>query len=248
MTGSIAWRDLSGNAIKVMVALMRMDDGTRNGELFFAVRKASEETGLDPKTASKALTELETHGFIAAVERGSFSQKVSKATQWRLTWLPMTGRGPTNDWQRWQPTETVPCNLLRREKFPKPVGDFPETVKRGPDTVGKSPTVKRASPSNCTIATVGKSPTQVVYHGGSDRQAMVDDVQCNELRNAVRQWLDEQKLRQSYLARLASITESKLSRFLDPRAGRSLSQSDFDLLAAIVGDHHEATLKRVRSA
>lgn len=104
MTGSPAWRDLSGNAVKVLVALQRLDRGPDNGNLFFGARKATDETGFSRNTVMRALRELEDHGFIAAVERGHFQVKGGPATRWRLTFIsaPAIAGPATNDWQRWQ--------------------------------------------------------------------------------------------------------------------------------------------------
>jgi hypothetical protein len=54
MTGSAAWRDLSGNAVKVLVAVQRFDRGADNGALFVGVRTASQETGLSDNTVKRA--------------------------------------------------------------------------------------------------------------------------------------------------------------------------------------------------
>lgn len=106
MTGSAAWRDLSGNAIKVLIALQRLDHGGANGALFFSARKASDETGLSRNTVMAALRDLESHGFIVAVARGEFHRiKRSPATTWRLTFAtaPALSMPTTNEWQRWRP-------------------------------------------------------------------------------------------------------------------------------------------------
>jgi len=137
VTGSAAWRDLSGNAIKVLVALMRFDKGGDNGEIFMSVRTAAEETGLSENTAWRALRDLEEHGFIAATDRGHFKRKHRPATQWRVTWQAAQGKAPTRDFEKWQPVgknsrsqnlmETVAKIETVEETFPSTVANI-ETV------------------------------------------------------------------------------------------------------------------------
>jgi hypothetical protein len=43
-----AWRDLSGNAVKVLLALVSRDNGTRNGAISFSVREAADTANLSP--------------------------------------------------------------------------------------------------------------------------------------------------------------------------------------------------------
>ena len=105
ITETAAWRDLSGNAIKVLIELVRANNGDNNGALFLSVRDAATLLGLSPNTAGKAFHELADHGFIAVTQKGSFSQKVRHATCYRLTWLPApkaTKRAPTHEYKNWQ--------------------------------------------------------------------------------------------------------------------------------------------------
>jgi len=108
VTGCEAWRDLSGNAAKVLIALLRYDRGGDNGALFMSARAAGLEAGLSKNTANAALRELEEHGFIASTEIGHFHSGGGKATQWRVTWQAVKGiegvpnMPPTRDFERWQ--------------------------------------------------------------------------------------------------------------------------------------------------
>jgi len=114
ITGTSAWKSLSGNAIKVLLALVRLNDGSNNGKIFFSDRQASVETGLARNTCIKALRELVEKGFLRIVEKGHFDRKVRHATVWRITWLAAPGLGgPTRDFEKWKPPE----NKMRAPKL-----------------------------------------------------------------------------------------------------------------------------------
>jgi biotin operon repressor len=84
MTGSVAFQDLKGNDLKLLIAMQRLDNGSNNGNLFLSARKASEECGLSRNTVMQSLRSLEEHGFIVAMERGHFKVKGGPATRWRI--------------------------------------------------------------------------------------------------------------------------------------------------------------------
>ena len=167
VTGSDAWRDLSGNAIKVLVALLRFDKGGDNGELFLSVRMAAKETGLAENTAWRALRDLEEHGFIAVTDRGHFNRKHRPATQWRITWQPAQGKAATRDFERWRPCgkkarsqnlkETVATSITAEETSALPVANFA--------TGGTEKS--RVSSSDAAA----KNGTQLVCQGHSEHRA-----------------------------------------------------------------------------
>lgn len=106
ITGTDAWKSLGGNAIKVLIALVRLDNGEKNGQIFFSDRQASFETGLARNTCIKALRELVEKGFLRIVEKGHFDRKIRHATVWRYTWQAVPGlSGPTRDFEKWKPSE-----------------------------------------------------------------------------------------------------------------------------------------------
>ena len=117
VTGSPAWGDLSGNAIKLLIALQRLDYGDNNGNLYFSARKASCETGLARNTVMKGFLELENHGFISAMDRGYFQVKGGPATRWRITFrsAPFSNLPATNEWQQWKPLNGVSRAQIRAE-------------------------------------------------------------------------------------------------------------------------------------
>ena len=101
---SEAYRHLSGNALKVLLSLVRIDNGTRNGQIAYSYRRAADDTGLSPRTCMRCLTELQDKGFIVCTKKGSFSRKVLHASLWRYTWQawPEGKLGPTRDFEKWK--------------------------------------------------------------------------------------------------------------------------------------------------
>ena len=104
LTASEAWRDLSGNAVKLLIYIATFDNGSNNGELFMSERHAADGIHVSKKTAHRLLAELQEKGFLAQTAPGSFKTKRSPAAQWRLTFKPWPSRskGPTNEWRNWR--------------------------------------------------------------------------------------------------------------------------------------------------
>ena len=103
---TVAWAYLSGNAIKVLLALVRIDDGSKNGHIFYSDRQAALDTGLSRNTCIKAFRELVDKGFLRIVEKGHFDRKVRHATVWRYTWQAVPGLcGPTREFEKWKPDD-----------------------------------------------------------------------------------------------------------------------------------------------
>lgn len=100
-----AWLDLSGNAVKLLLHLVRIDNGKRNGQIAYSSRRAAEDTGMSEKTCRRCFQELQDHGFIRCTQKGAFSQKVQHASLWRYTWAawPEGKMGPTRDFEKWRP-------------------------------------------------------------------------------------------------------------------------------------------------
>jgi hypothetical protein len=105
MMDTDAWRDLSGNAVKLLLHLVKMHNGSNNGDLFLAERDAAAALGIVKNTASRAFQDLVSHGFLRVSQLGSFDVKVGRATSWRLTFLHARGNGPTHEYRKWRPDE-----------------------------------------------------------------------------------------------------------------------------------------------
>jgi len=104
---SIAWKHLTGSAVKVLMTLASFEKGANNGEFFMSVRSGAERSGLSKDTVNRALHELMGKGFIYCTERGGFSRKTPHAACWGLTWVPgPTGtpyRAPSHEYEKWRP-------------------------------------------------------------------------------------------------------------------------------------------------
>lgn len=252
LTGSAAWRDLSGNAIKVYIALARFNLGDNNGNLFFSVETGMKETGLARNTVSRGLRDLEEHGLIAAVERGYFQVKGGPATRWRLTHIPAPSCKPslpTHDYHRWHPVEKG--NKLRSQNLTPTVSKIETTLETFPSAVSNIETAPVETPLVSVDPSISKIDTQLVYHGqgafqgvsdagkqaetaGGPSPKSVDPGLLEELRQRTRTYLDGAGLgAQSRLALAARISGGTLSKFLD---GRRLSRTHFIALQLAIPD------------
>ncbi len=156
---SVAWRHLTGTAVKLLLALARLEKGENNGEFFLSVRKACEITGLSKNAVNRAFHELMDKGFIYCSESGGFSRKTPHAACWGLTWVGgpkgSPHRAPSHAYEKWRPQENRgPRN------GDKVVPDF-ETVgeirRQECPQIGDSDETKMAE--DCEIAAVFKSGT-----------------------------------------------------------------------------------------
>ena len=106
---SAAWADLTGSAVKVLLALASLDNGERNGALCLSARQGSELTGLGKDAVNRALNELIGHGFIYCSQPGSFDRKVRHAATYGLTWVAgqpgSKHRAPSHSYESWQPAK-----------------------------------------------------------------------------------------------------------------------------------------------
>jgi len=145
ITSSEAWRHLSGNAVKVLLALVARDDGTRNGALGFSCREAADVTALGERTCWRCLIELQEKGFIVCTHKGGFNRKVLHSSLWRYTWAPWPGgrpAAPTRDFEKWRCMEIRGCKICNRTvvvsdessgNFAPPVAEFTTDEMETPD-------------------------------------------------------------------------------------------------------------------
>lgn len=120
MMQSPAWQSLSGNAVKVFLA-MATKHWAFNGNLVFSVSQAGKALGRDPSTGSRALRELKERGFIIEEATAKFGATGRLATEWRLTPFPVQRGGniqfaATRDYQRWKPPELEPAKPEKKQK------------------------------------------------------------------------------------------------------------------------------------
>lgn len=239
MTGCAAWRDLSGNAVKLLVAMMRLEHGSNNGDLFMSARHAAELIGVAKMTGHKLLIELEEHGFIRPVERGYFQVKGGPATSWRLTWLPWPGHGgPTREFEKWEPSG----NKTRYQKLSAAVSKIDTLSETFPATVSKTNTAPTETSHSSDPSSVSNIGTQTVSHGHGANPAPDstgnmdgpsqhvppskggDEQNATVIRDKVKSLLQSSPAgTQSRLAEAARIPGGTLSKFLND--GKALSSA-----------------------
>lgn len=248
MTGSPAWKALTASAIKLLVALQRLDNGENNGDLFLSVRKAQDEIGLSRNTVAAAFKDLEDKGFVVPVVLGSFKVRGGPATSWRLTFVPAPSKrlAPTHDWQRWQPNG----NKTRFQNLTSAVAISDIDVGNSEFAVPKIATGTTET-SHVSISTpVAIIATQVVCHrqGATDvettvrKQAistasvsskMIGNDQLADLRGRMRGHLRRSPVgEQGRLAVMCSIPGGTLSKFI---SGRGLSCAHALSLQLVLG-------------
>ena len=104
--GTPAWQALSGNAVKVLIELIKLNNGSNNGGMFLSARQAADRANLSSNTAAKCLTEIVEAGFVDIVEKGAFSRKTKAATTYRLTWHPVGNDVPAKPGLQRAPTHS----------------------------------------------------------------------------------------------------------------------------------------------
>ena len=104
---SPAYESLSGDALKLLLAVWKRHDGANNGAISFSTREAAALLHGNKNTAAKRFRELVDKGFLAVENKGAFHVKVRHATTWRITLESASGRPPTRDYQRWRPAPSV---------------------------------------------------------------------------------------------------------------------------------------------
>lgn len=99
-----AWNDLDPVSRCAYIEMKRRYWGTNNGQIVLSLRELVSGLGISLATASRALRNLEDHGFINTMQKGSFHRKVKHATEYRITeyGCDVTGALATKDFARWQ--------------------------------------------------------------------------------------------------------------------------------------------------
>lgn len=121
LLNSPAYRSLNCTARALIPEVAKRFNGENNGRISLSVREAAAGLGVNKDTAGKAFHALMDRGFLEAKVKGSFDWKQSKATEWRLTWLPCGGDKPTKEFMSWDQPEkkqiTVPLRGTAGPKF-----------------------------------------------------------------------------------------------------------------------------------
>lgn len=83
---SAAYRDLSFSARSMLIEVVNYFNGRNNGSIFIASKILSAR-GFSKNTATKALKELRSHGFLFMTKRGG---SIAGGCSWfAITWLPI---------------------------------------------------------------------------------------------------------------------------------------------------------------
>lgn len=86
---SPGYRSLSATARLVLIELMAQSNGKNNGDLS-ATRTMAREWGIgSPVTLQKALSELESAGWIVQTRSSLFSRHGARCALYALAWLPI---------------------------------------------------------------------------------------------------------------------------------------------------------------
>ena len=222
ITGCDAWLALSGNSVKVLIALARFDDGGSNGELYFSERTGAKATGLSRNTVKRCLAELIEKGFIAQTKPGAFNRNNLLAATYRLTWVAAPGckpSAPTRDFEKWKHGNSQAQNLT-------PSGSNSDTCMETPAESGSIPDTANTETSHVSSFPGGsKYGPQVVYQeegsaepetSGRKQANPKSGAQLAELRQRLMDRLQSNEPgEQTRLAEAAGIPGGTLSKFIN---------------------------------
>ena len=100
---SEAWKWLRPISKAVYIELKRRYNGLNNGKISLSLSEAAHILKASKSSISRALKQLETHGFIKLIKKGYFTGRM--ASEYALTDEQLDGYPPTREWRRWQPTK-----------------------------------------------------------------------------------------------------------------------------------------------
>jgi len=102
MLHSVAWRSLSGPAVKVWLELRTRFHGANNGRLILSLEEAARLLGLGKATVQRALDELQEKGFVIRTLRGQWYGRI--ASTWATTDKSINGDSASQTWKVWRAT------------------------------------------------------------------------------------------------------------------------------------------------
>ena len=100
---SEAWRWLRPISKAVYIELKRRYNGLNNGKISLSLSEAPHILKASKSSISRALKQLETHGFIKLIKKGYFTGRM--ASEYALTDEQLDGYPPTREWKQWQPNK-----------------------------------------------------------------------------------------------------------------------------------------------
>jgi hypothetical protein len=98
MIRSVAYENLSGNAVKLLILMQthwRMYE-----PVAYSISEAQKRIGCCRGKAHEAFRELESHGFIKLMLDAHFSKQLAR--KWRLTFRDFNDQKPTDEWRNWK--------------------------------------------------------------------------------------------------------------------------------------------------
>ena len=101
---SEAWRWLRPISKAVYIELRRRYNGLNNGKISLSLSEAAYILKASKSSISKALNQLEAHGFIKLIKKGYFTGRM--ASEYALTDEQLDGYSPTREWRQWQPKKS----------------------------------------------------------------------------------------------------------------------------------------------
>jgi hypothetical protein len=116
-----AWREASLAARVLLIEMLARYRPGDNGRLEWSIRRVAEVLGASKATASTALKELETVGWIEVTRVGSFSRK-GRPSHYALAMFAndVTGEPATRTFERWRPDGGRPlgqrCRVSRQRR------------------------------------------------------------------------------------------------------------------------------------
>ncbi len=117
-----AWLSLSAYAKALYPVLKRVAFKHGNGNACLSVRQAAEYLNIGKNRAAEVFHELQSRGFIAAVEIGSLGvEGKGRSTRWRLTELDWNGQAASVEFRLWQPGQDLHVARGTAPKIQNPV-------------------------------------------------------------------------------------------------------------------------------
>ena len=119
---SEAWRWLRPISKAVYIELKRRYNGLNNGKISLSQSEAAHILKASKTSISRALKQLETHGFIKLIKKGYFTGRM--ASEYALTDEQLDGYPPTREWKQWQPNKPHRRRQIRAVGIQTILGDM----------------------------------------------------------------------------------------------------------------------------
>lgn len=251
---SPAWKQLSGSAVKTLLAIADLENGQNNGEIYFSDRHGAEMTGLSRNTVRRSIDELLELGFIYRTEQGSFGRKVRHAAIYGITWQAGPAgtpwKAPSHDYDNWKPegsngnsraqilTETGSKSEPSVETFPN-VGSNSEPLEMEKRLISNDPQMSEIGPQTVSHG-YGKlnAQTEDWKQGQVNRSKFID-----ALRNQLRDHLENSFAgEQSKIAATIDCPAGTLSKFVHGRTLPARNRNSSGSLDLGVDELREAAL------